>query len=779
MALFTNKVHAQVRLTGTVTDTHQQALSDATVVIQMKDSTTYTKYALSDSLGHFSFDVPKQTYRLQISYIGLATFKKEITLNSDTDLGLLSLQEGQDKTLQGVTVVGKKPLIERKVDRLVFNVEQSIVSQGMSGTEVLTNTPMVTFDNGTISLIGRGEVSVMINDRILNLSGEELINYLQSIRSDNISKIEVITSPPANYQAQGNGGIINIILKKNIHIGWSGSISTTYTKRTNSGYSTGLTLNYLNSKFSMTITPTFTKSNIVFIGFNKINGLYSSNNNFNGNSISNNLGGSINLGYKLSKNADIGIIYNLDRNHVNKKISSGTNYVFNNILDSILQTKSAQTGFTRTDNLSAFYNINIDNSGKKIIFAANYFSNSPSTELDFNTANNVTASDVNAHTLSQYHYKVYSGQADVYLPYKNINIEYGTKYTHLNNTSDIKYYDDQNESKNFLINSSRSNVFDYKEDNLAFYVSSEQKITKKLTSKFGLRYEYAWINGYSLTLNQESKYNYGRFFPTAYLLYNLSPNHKISLAYSRRINRPNFSLLNPFRTYSNPYSYYEGNPFLKPSYNQNIELSYNYQNNLSVMLYKSNWINGNAWVSSLTNGYNINIQKNFINMARLGLNVSYSLNPFKFWNTYISSGLFYASSNVTLVNSITQNGVSANFSTNNTFYLNSSKTFIFLLNNIQYLNSKSGNIKNFGRATLNMGFKVALFDKNLQISAIINDAFRQNYVKGISYFSNYNQTYGNYYDDRSFNLTLVYHFGNKKINSRNKPVQFDENNRAN
>ena len=133
-------------------------------------------------------------------------------MNTDIDLGEIVVEEA--KVLEGVTITAKKKLIEQKVDRMVFNVANSVASQGMSGLDAVKNTPMVRVQNESVSIVGKGGVSIMVNDRMLNLSGSELTNYLQSLRSDDIARIEVITTPPAKYEAQGNSGIINIILKK-------------------------------------------------------------------------------------------------------------------------------------------------------------------------------------------------------------------------------------------------------------------------------------------------------------------------------------------------------------------------------------------------------------------------------------------------------------------------------------------------------------------------------------------------------------------------------------
>jgi len=142
------------------------------------------------------------------------------------DLGIIKIKTSG--TLQTVTVTAQRPLIERKIDRLVFNVENSVAATGGDALDALKVTPGIQVQNNQIGMIGKSGLAVMINDRILNLSGDDLINYLKSIKSDDIQSIEVITTPPAKYDAEGNSGIINIKLKKAAPNSWSASISGAY-----------------------------------------------------------------------------------------------------------------------------------------------------------------------------------------------------------------------------------------------------------------------------------------------------------------------------------------------------------------------------------------------------------------------------------------------------------------------------------------------------------------------------------------------------------------------
>lgn len=149
-------------------------------------------------------------------------------------------------------MTGKKKLIERKVDRLVFNVENSVASQGLDLVEALAKTPMVRTTDEAISIAGKSNVAVMVNDKLLNLSGQELINYLKTLRSDDIARIEVITTPPARYEAEGKSGLINIILKKNTNLGWNASLQTSgnyYFGRPTVSSRSGLGFNYQGRNF--------------------------------------------------------------------------------------------------------------------------------------------------------------------------------------------------------------------------------------------------------------------------------------------------------------------------------------------------------------------------------------------------------------------------------------------------------------------------------------------------------------------------------------------------
>src|SRR5690606_28121524 len=235
---------------------------DYTVKGIVKDSTQVIAFAnviLTDSNGEMktgtiteedgSFNLTTQqgTYTVTVSFLGYQTWKQTISVDQNLDLGIISLNS-QDNELGEVVVTAEKPLIERKADRLVFNVRSSVFANGVSADELLKNVPRIDPTSDGLSIIGKSSVQIMINERLLNLSGDDLKNYLKSLRSENIEKIEVITNPSAKYDAAGNSGLINIKLKKNSKLGFDGYITSTYTQRTKPSLGQSLKLNYSTEK---------------------------------------------------------------------------------------------------------------------------------------------------------------------------------------------------------------------------------------------------------------------------------------------------------------------------------------------------------------------------------------------------------------------------------------------------------------------------------------------------------------------------------------------------
>ncbi|HSC37271.1 MAG TPA: outer membrane beta-barrel family protein, partial [Chitinophagaceae bacterium] len=556
--------------------------------------------------------------------------------------------------LKEVTVTANKPLVERKIDRLVFNVENSIAAKGMDLMQALALTPMLRVDDNSISIVGKSGVSVMINGRILNLGGADLANYLRSLRSDDIAKIEVITTPPARYEAQGNSGMINIVLKKNPAIGWSGNASSTYAQATYPGYANNLNLNYQSHKLSSSLKlrqynrATHPTEKISIIGTNSLLSSDSRKDKSYG------LGANLGTDYKVSDKATIGFIYDIGKSHYDIDNNSSSIYQTHNSTDSVLITLSEQRNPTFTQMLNTYYDQKLGKPGQILSSGFNYFSTTPETNIGFQTKSDQASVAFFVRNNGRASYRIWSAQSDLTLPWRGAIIETGLKFTNFDNNSDVRYYNLV--QGDYKIDSSKSNLFDYNEKNLAGYISTQKDFNKKWSGKAGLRYEYAITDGYSPTNGERNKSQYGKLFPSAYITYKYNAANTISLSYSRRINRPNFRALNPFRWYINPYSYYTGNPLLQPSYNNNIELAYLYKSVFSVTLYGQQLTNGYGGIVEMINANKVVSNKNYLTKYNTGIEATLGLKIFPWWENRDFMSLNFSDARSSIPEVIPQQG---------------------------------------------------------------------------------------------------------------------------
>lgn len=761
------------RVTGKIVD-NNIPVEYAEVLLLKKDSTKI-KSEISGIDGRFILEVPQNQYIFQIRRLNTVLYSKNIDLVNNVNLS--TIQINQIHQIKEVVLLNNKKIIEKKIDRIVFNVDQSIFSTGADLAQVLSGTPLLSVNDNSISIVGKSGVAVMVNDKILNLSSTDLINYLRSLRSDDVSKIEVITTPPAKYEAQGNSGIINIILKKNVKLGWNGIMSSSYNQTTYFGNANNLTLNYNSNKITSSVRlrhydrASKANENIDIIGMNSILSSDVRKDKFKG------LGANLSLDYKLNLKSNIGLVYDISRSNSDMDIFNRSIYKTNIIQDSILNTFSTQVKPIINHSLYGYYDYKIDSLGKKLSLAANYFSNTPEATVNFQTESDQSNIIQDVRNLSKLDYQIISGQADLYLPFSWATVETGLKFTSFTNNSGVEYY--VLNTDNFILNPDRSNLFNYDESNSAIYLSAQRDFGKKWVAKVGLRYENSIIEGYSGTMDERNKTRYGKIFPSAYLEYKINEDNNLTLSYSKRINRPNFTALNPFRWYSNPYSFYTGNPFLMPSYNHNVELSYLYKSKFSVTVYGQKLTNGYGRLTTVKDGIKEVNYKNYLTQYDLGLNASLYTNLTKWWENNTNLIAFYSSSESELSEVIPQKGLSMYYTINNTFTIDKGKGILFLLNFFHNLPGKQGNLYSYSISSLSAGFRFAVMDKNLKFNMMIEDLFKGTQSRGKLYYENFIQHYNNYYDGRRFTLSVTYSFGNKNVKANSRQMQLEEKNRAN
>ncbi|WP_426479655.1 TonB-dependent receptor domain-containing protein [Chryseobacterium sp. CBSDS_008] len=744
-------------------------------VIAVKNQKQQT--AISDEKGNYSLKLLENgNYNIRLIQDGIEISNKDIVINGTVKQDFF-IEKKNEKQIEGVTLSARKKLIERKADRLVFNVSNSVASQGMDAAEALATTPLVKVDDNTgVSIVGKSGVAVMINDRILNLSDAELVTYLKSLRSENIEKIEVITAPPAKYEAQGNSGLINIVLKKNQNLGWNGSFTSSLQQQTYTGNSNSVTVNYQHEKLRSSLKLRQNKNEKHSYENYWIEGADGLKSNDNRRDFGDGLGANLSLDYQLDKKSNIGFIYDFGFGHSNMDIINTSNYFQNGIYTNTLLTDAQHRATGRQHTGSAYYDLKFGKQDNKLSITGNYFSNTPETTIDFTTTENSGDRFV-VKSPSMVDYKIYSGQADLILPYQFAKTEAGVKFTNFSNNSSIFYQNLTNGE--YITDPLKSNEFEYNEKNYAAYISFERSFNEKWSAKAGLRYEYSMVNGNSLTSGQQTENSYGKFFPTAYISYKRNENNTFNLNYSKRINRPGFRAINPYRWYININSYFTGNPFLKPSINHNFELSYVYRGKLSASAYFQRTVEAFGQLANLKGENRVSTFENYYNQNSMGVSLNYSDTFFKKWEANYSANYSYMNTDVFTTDALTRKGNSYDFDIQNNLSLNSGKTVQLILNYWFRLPSNSGNSYMKFAGNLTSGVKLNLMEKSLQLNIFVSDILKQGKSLGEIYYTTGTHSYNNYYDARRLTVSATYTFGNKKVKGMDRNVRFDEKNRAN
>ena len=772
------------RISGSVIDNTDIAVNYANVLLVKNDS--IAQYEITDENGSFSLDAEQGNYMLQICQFGDTLFSTNIILDKDIDLGMIV---GQHNTLKlhEVTVTARKKLIERKIDRLIFNVENSIVSAGGTALDVLNITPRVFVQNDQISMIGKSTMTVTINDRSLQISGNDLTNYLKSIPSENIQSIEIISNPPAKYEADGNSGIVNIRLKTAVAGTWNTSLFSSYKQAKYGRGNVGGRFTYQQNK--LTILSSISYINGADGPLEKQTICYSDQTFYNENNkkeFYDGLSGQIGVDYQISKKVTIGTQYSGSLSNPDTKgVNIGTLTDLNNRLLQTMKTdldRQLKNNYN-TLNIHTVYN---GLSGKKLTLDADYFNYKKEQNQLYATnnydENNALVADSysSINNIGKQKVENYSVKMDMNHPLEWANLNYGGKISFTTTNNHLQFYDLSLGER--VYDASQSNEFRYIENNQSLYLSAEKDLNDKWNLQLGLRLEHTHTRGELLNISHPHNNQYTKLFPTFYLTYSPNDDHSFSLDYGKRIQRPKFSMLNPFRTYSNPYMSVEGNPFLEPSFMHNIELGYTFAGDLNTSFYYSKETNGYSLVTIMEPNSirQTNTMLNFYTMNGYGANISYTFNKIRWLESYISGDMNYA---VTHANhpSIPKEtaGCGASLSASNSFVLNASRTLLGSLNLFYSFPNTYINTKNKSSFSTGAGLRY-LMNKNLTFNLSLVDIFRTNTQRWRETNNGILMNRYNYSDARSATLTVSWRFGNNKINARDsKTGNTEEKKRAN
>jgi ferric enterobactin receptor len=545
----------------------------------------------TDDKGLFELkNIPEGTYRLIVYFVGYQTgMLDNIVISNATPIVVVRDFKLLNKhaTLKEVTISSDKSLIENKIDKMIYNAENDLTSQGGVATDILKKIPQVDVDvDGNVELQGNSNIRFLINGKPSSIFGSNLADVLASIPASQIASIEVITSPGAKYDAEGTGGIINIILKKTTAQGFSGTVSLSGGTRLENG---SLNLNARKGKFGARAffsgnaqLPSSTQNSQDRISQNpdgtQIELLQVGSGKFYRNGFQ--TGGGLDWDINSKNSISASVTYNYFEN--------------SNTGNASRQTLLTDASGNRLSNINDQLNTQNNGNGSSIDWDLSYKKTFDKKDQELEVlANSSTANNFSFYKQTQSHYpsdSVFNSsygnnpgsekQTELTINYtqpfgENVILETGAKAVlhHINSNSDV--YLLNTGTGNYDYNSSQSNAFTYNRDVYAYYASVTFKLFNFLDVKTGLRDEYTIDKANFSSVGNVTPPPYNTIVPSLAFSHTFSDNQTLKINYSHRIQRPDYRDLNPFLNASDPRNISTGNVDLRPEQSDKIELGYN------------------------------------------------------------------------------------------------------------------------------------------------------------------------------------------------------------
>lgn len=569
----------------------KQPVIGASVTLLSPGTNAYLRGGQTDAKGAISLeDVAPQEYTLKISYLGAADYVQEglrIEAGKVHDLGVIAL-EPEGRRLSEVVVQGKLPELQLGIDKKVFDVSQSMVSSGGTAEDVLSNVPTLQVDaDGSINLRGSSGVKILIDGKESAMAGSDIGKLLQSLPAETISRVEIMTNPSARYDAEGQTGIVNIVLKKDVRTGLNGTVNASAGNYNN--YSAGVLLNYRDTKFNYFGSYNFNHRNneglseVRNVGL--INGQETAESQItetNSESFRKGLNHSIRLGtdYYPSEKTNISIGGNFSIRDNNRGEDLLYRYFNQPEWGSQSPRTSRQTEQDFGYDLTFDFRQGFAREGEELIANVTFGDDSEEGENDYIQTFDVERLRQQRYNATGEHGQNWNFQLDYILPLgENHKFEAGYRTTLRN--SDEHQYSDTLDMENVLQpDFGVSNDFKMRSGVHALYVNYQRMLSDRIGMQVGLRAEDAYLNSTISTLDpnrspEDGKLDYFRLYPSAFLSYDVNQEgDKVQLSYTRRVQRPRGWQVNPFINLSDETNLRQGNANLMPEDIHAFELSF-------------------------------------------------------------------------------------------------------------------------------------------------------------------------------------------------------------
>lgn len=644
---FAQEKPGNIKITGKLIEQDTQLpLEFATVTVQTTDNVTVNG-GMTDANGEYSISVPAGTYNIKFDFI---SFKSQViaakVIIENTNLGVTSL-EADTTLLDAVEITAERTTVDIKLDKRVYNIGNDMMVKGGSVSDVLDNVPSLSVDaEGNVALRGNQSVTILIDGRPSTMAGSNVADVLRLLPADSVDKVEVITNPSARYDAEGGGGIVNIILKKGKADGFNGSVNANTGIPDNHGISANL--NYRSENYNVF-------SNL---GYNYRNNPGNSLNNSEYLDENDNPTRYVNERRENDRlqrafNASFGFEWFIDStltwtNSISGRRSSGSNptdtYYDNfdagrNFLNTRYRYNyedETDTNFRYSTNLVKKFN----NDGHELRIDASVAKSKDDENAIINdiTLGSPNITNSNERTFNLENEDRGLVQADYVLPLgKDSRFEAGYRgsFTQLENDARAETLTDGVWENN----GNYTNLLQYNEYVNALYTQYGSKLGK-FSYLFGLRWEDSNIDVNLPDRNEYNNKRYNNFFPSAFFGYEFSENSSASISYSRRINRPRGRFLNPFSGLESNINIFVGNPDLNPAMTNSFDLGYLHKWNqvtLSTSAYLNitddnfQFVRRNNGVSADGTPVTITTPINLSKEYRFGFEFNVNYTPFKWW----------------------------------------------------------------------------------------------------------------------------------------------------
>jgi len=771
-----------LQLLGKVVDDNDNPVEFAEILLLQNN--TVLQSQLTDETGQFLLRLLQGKFSMIIRQLGDTLYMENIDITQTVDLGIVKVQL-KSNMLQEITVTAQKKIIERRTDKMVFNVASMPGTKSSDVMELFRVVPGVVVSNNAIAIVGKGSVSVMINGRSIKFSGDELANFLRTLRADDVQKIEVVTTPPAKYDAEGNLGLINIVMKKTTIDTWNAAVFGNYRQAEYAHGSLGGSFNYQRKALSFYANASYGNGKsymddegVIFYPTLKWENKGDYTNR------SNSFNSRIGFDVDIYNNWTVGAQYigslGSSNNHNNNHTALFN--ITDNSDAGLIATKTSGASTSGMHSGNIHSTVQLDSLGRKInvdFDILSYNANSDAiykSNTDGSTDIQIPNGFASAGNILDRKITNYAAQIDVEHPIKIINLNYGVKlsFTRTNNNIQVNEL-----STGVPVNDpDQTNKFLYDEKIQAFYVSGNTQLGK-WGIQVGLRAENTQFTGNSVTMDTVFNKSYFEIFPTAFFTFNPNEANIFYTEYSRRINRPGFSHLNPFRSYSSPYYYFAGNPELRPMFTDNLSIGYvyNYQFQLAFDYSRDKDNFGGGVVILDKDGYTQKgTRLNYLDGYSVGGRIVYVFNKLSWWMSQNTLSAYYqhSESKIYPLTPKSSDGYEVYFYTNNIFYFNKKQT-VSAGFDLSIAPAKTSNLNyHYAQKNLNAFVKMLFFDNQLSVTLTANNLLREYSFNWRGESNGILQYSRAYYEPRFFRLSVSYSFGSKKINVVQRKVSNEE-----